>query len=97
MATTIKSIKLIMRPIHFEESNITFEKPASMTDEQCHPISAYQGKDKNGLPYINTVWMPNKEDIEAINAGRPIVLSITGSAMPPVALFTFNEKGETNE
>ena len=86
-----------MRPIDFPESNITFSKPSDMTDEQCSSISAYTGKDQNGIPYINTVWMPNKEDIEAINAGRPIILSITGSGMPPVSIFTVDENGSVNE
>ena len=86
-----------MRPIHFPESNITFTKPEGMTDEECGAVSAYIGTSENGDSFINTVWMPNKEDIEAINAGRPIILSITGSGMPPVALFTCNEEGVPNE
>lgn len=81
-----------MRPIHFPESNITFGKPENMTDEECYSVSAYKGDG-----YINTVWMPNKEDIEAINAGRPIILSITGQGMPPVSLFTCDENGVPNE
>lgn len=86
-----------MRAIHFPEANVTMTKPADMTDEECYSVSAYQGEDNQGRPYINTVWQPNKEDIEAINAGRPIVLSITGQSMPPVALFTCDENGHPNE
>jgi hypothetical protein len=85
-----------MRPIHFPESNREFSKPSDMTDEQCSSISAYVGE-SNGFPYINTVWMPNKEDIDAINAGRPIILSITSNGMPPVSLFTCDEEGTPNE
>jgi hypothetical protein len=85
-----------MRPIHFEESNITFEKPVSMDDSECLPISAYVGKDENGNIFINTVWQPSKEDIEAINEGRPIIVNVAGSALPPMSLFTYNEKGEGN-
>jgi len=81
-----------MRAIDFPESNITFGKPDNMTDEQCFSISAYKGDG-----FINTVWMPNKEDIDAINAGRPIILSIIGSGMPPVSLFTCDEEGNVNE
>ena len=86
-----------MRPIEFEASNIVFGKPESMTDEQCFSIEAYKGIDDNGFTYINTVWMPSKEDIEAINAGRPIILSIYGEGMPPVNLFTNDENGIINE
>lgn len=81
-----------MRPIHFPESNIQFGKPENMTDEECYSVSAYKGDG-----FINTVWMPNREDIEAINAGRPIILSITGSSMPPVSMFTCDENNLPNE
>ncbi len=85
-----------MRPIHFEESNATFGKPLGMTDEECLPISAYVGKDENGKPYINTVWQPSKEDIEAINAGRPIIVNVFGAGLPPMCLFTLDEGGKAN-
>lgn len=81
-----------MRAIDFPESNITFGKPSDMADEQCFSISAYKGDG-----FINTVWLPNKEDIEAINAGRPIILQIVGNGMPPVSLFTCDEQGNINE
>jgi len=86
-----------MRPIHFPESNIQFNKPTSMDDSECLPISAFSGADANGNPHINTVWQPSKEDIEAINAGRPIVVCVLGSALPPMALFTYDENGNSNE
>lgn len=85
-----------MMPIDFKEANAIFGKPKNMSDDECLPVSAYVGQDQNGNPYTNTVWMPNKEDIEAINAGRPIVLSIYGGGLPPVALFTCDENGNPN-
>lgn len=81
-----------MRPIDFPEANAHFGKPDSMTDEECMPISAHVG---NG--FINTVWQPSKEDIEAINAGRPIIVSVAGSSLPPMGLFTCDENGNSNE
>lgn len=81
-----------MRPIDFPESNIVFNKPDNMTDDECLPLPAYRGDN-----FINTLWMPNKEDIEAINAGRGIVLSIFGKSMPPVSLHTSDENGNINE
>ena len=86
-----------MRAIHFPEANTEFHKPESMTDEECGSLSAYVGIDQRGFTHINTVWVPNKEDLEAILAGRPIVLSIIGDAMPPVSLFTYDEAGNINE
>lgn len=86
-----------MRPIHFEQSNITFNKPTTMDDSECLPIHAYAGVDHNGNPHINTVWMPNKEDIDAILAGRPICVCILGNRLPPMSLFTYDENGNSNE
>lgn len=85
-----------MRSIHFDEANTFFNKPETMTDEECYSVSAYLGE-VEGRKFINTCWMPNKEDIEAILAGRPIVLQINGGIMPPVALFTYDENGNSND
>lgn len=81
-----------MKPIHFPESNKTFTKPESMTDEECQSLPVYQGDG-----FINSVWMPSEADKEAIAAGRPIILSITGYGMPPVSIFTTDEYGKPNE
>jgi hypothetical protein len=86
-----------MIPIGFEGSNRRFEKPGSMTDEQCQGIDAFMFPDPNGNGVIiRTAWQPNKEDIEAVMAGRPIVLDIYSPVMIPVSIFTYDEKGEIN-
>ena len=86
-----------MRPIDFPEANAWFEKPETMTDEECFPVSAYKGIDKNGRPYTNVVYMPSKEDIEAILAGRPIVVTWLIDGLIPHSLFTYDENGNVNE
>lgn len=85
-----------MRPIDFPESNITFNKPTTMDDAECLPISAYLGVDDRGFKYINTIWQPSYEDIEAINAGRAIVVSVIGNVLPPLSLFTCDENDNPN-
>ncbi|WP_153846306.1 hypothetical protein [Sphingobacterium paramultivorum] len=85
-----------MRPIYFAGANTIFNKPESMDDRECLPISAYVGENENGMPHINTVWQPSKEDIEAITSGRPIVLSILGTSLPPLSLWTCDEEGQPN-
>jgi hypothetical protein len=84
-----------MIPIHFPEANITFTKPEGWTDEQCGNLSVWKGElplDEHGstAPTLISCWQPNKEDIEAINEGKPIFLYITGIAQPPVYLSTEN-------
>lgn len=86
-----------MRAIHFKEANKIYTKPEGMTDEECYSISAYEGKFDDGTPFVVTVWQPSKEDIDAINAGRPVCLRFIGGGLPPHSLYTTNEKGESNE
>lgn len=79
-----------MLPIDFENANFTFTKPDNMTEEQCSDLRVFRGQWADGTPCIISKWQPSKEDIEAINRGEGIYLSITGSGMPPVAIFTEN-------
>lgn len=84
-----------MLPVTFDKANFTFGKPASMTDEQCASLHVWKGEcpvDGNGtmMPVIISKWQPSKEDIEEINNGGAVYLSITGHGMPPVSLFTEN-------
>lgn len=86
-----------MITIDFEGRNVIFTDPITKdSSEQC-PCPAYCGIDSGGNKFINTVWQPNYEDIQAIIAGRPIVLHILGDFQPACTLFTCNEKGEINQ
>jgi hypothetical protein len=92
-----------MNPIQFEDAK-EMHKPGNMTDEQCFSLWAkpqdYEYTGEDGKQYQGRfwteVWQPSKEDIEAINAGRPIILQIHSSGLPPVALFTMDENGQPN-
>lgn len=86
-----------MRAIHFPEANVTLNKSDSMTDEQYMSVSAYTDIDTNGHQFYTTVWQPNKEDIDAINAGRPICIKTVGRSMPPLLPFTYDEQGNCND
>lgn len=37
-----------------------------------------------GTPAMETAWFPTPKEIEAINAGAPVILRIIGTAHPPV-------------
>lgn len=84
-----------MRPIDFPEANIIFSKPSNMSDEQCMPVSAYAARAEDGNLFVVTVWQPSYEDLQALNAGRPLMLQVCGG-MPPVAMWTNDESGEAN-
>jgi len=86
-----------MRAIDFPGANITLTKPSTMTDEECTPLRAQTGVNQSGFPYFITAWMPNVDDLKAINEGKPIYLNMLGLQFQPSSLFTLNENGEANE
>ena len=53
-------------------------------------MHVWRGQYSDGSQGIISKWQPSKEDIEAINRGEGIFLSITGPGMPPVSIFTEN-------
>lgn len=92
-----------MTPIQFEGAH-EVGKPKEMTDEQCSSLWAHNydyvhigtdGKEYDARIWIE-VWQPSKEDIQAIAAGRPIILEIHSMGLPPVRLFTVDENGTPN-
>lgn len=85
-----------MLPIDFEGTNTTFTKPSNMTDEQCSEVRAFVGTDNDGFDFTLLGFQLSVEDLEAVNAGRPIMLKIIGNGMPPVAMYTFDENFEAN-
>ena len=85
-----------MLAVDFPGTNIVFGKPAEMSDEQCGSVPAMTGTDPTGLPYTLTAWLPNYEDLLALQAGRPLMLQIVGGGMPPVALWTYDEETVAN-
>lgn len=60
------------------------------------PPAVYAGVDAEDFPFYLTAWLPNKEDIEAINAGRPIFIKTLSKQLPPMAVFTFDANDQPN-
>lgn len=93
-----------MHPIPFEGAKL-IGKPENVKDEDCfsmwampvnHTFTGEDGKQYQGKMWVE-MWQPSKEDIEAINAGRPIILQIHSTYLPPVAVFTLDENGNSND
>lgn len=84
-----------MTPTYFEGAT-EIQKPQNMTDEECSSLWAVAGVDAAGYPYYLTAWMPNYEDIKAINEGRPIMVKTLSKQLPPMALFTLDENNNGN-
>lgn len=86
-----------MLPIKFNGS-LPIAKPANMTDEQCSSLEIYQGHtEPDKWPFTLSAWQPSKEDIDAINAGRPIWVRVLSHTVHPISLFTLDGKDQVNE
>lgn len=86
-----------MRFIHLDYFNKTLSKPQDMTDEQCHPVTCYQGREQDsGEPFVLLAIQPSKEDLAAFNRGEPLYMRCPGVTIMPTAFFTINEHGEAN-
>jgi hypothetical protein len=84
-----------MLPVSFPQANFVYKKPEGWTDEQCGDLSVWKGNvalddHGNSAHTIISCWQPSKEDIEAINQGKPIFLYVTALGQPPVSLSTEN-------
>jgi tartrate dehydratase beta subunit/fumarate hydratase class I family protein len=79
-----------MMPINFNESNIVYNKPENMTDEDCSTLHAFRGHDQSELPVIITKWQLSKEDLEEIQKTGCVYLTVVGQVLPPVSVYTEN-------
>lgn len=90
-----------MHPIHFDGAK-EIKKPPSMTDEECFsiwamPVDIYDdNKIPKGRMWVEA-WKPSKEDIEAINRGEPVWIQIHSMGLPPIAVFTIDQNGKSND
>lgn len=86
-----------MLPVDFVERNKIYTKPQGWKDEECGDLYVYEGTEsETGRQFVVSVWKPNKEDIEAILAGRGIVVKLCIPFQCPIALWTLDENGEIN-
>lgn len=81
-----------MHFVTFPGANARYVKPESMTDEECSEIAALRMPDR-----IIVAVVPNKGDLEAIQAGRPIYISVLQTFFCPMGVFTLDENGQLNE
>lgn len=79
-----------MNPINFEQSNRTYVKPESMTDEQCGSLPVFVGVDTEQFPFILSKWELSDEELDQINETKAVWLNVVSTEMPPVALFVQN-------
>lgn len=69
-----------MQPVYFEGS----------TEIQATHIVT--GLDSENQTYYLTAWKPSYEDLQALNRGEPVYVKTLSESLPPMALFTLDEK-----
>lgn len=77
-----------MNPINFPESNRTYVKPDSMTDEQCGDLHVFVGVDLDGFPMILSKWELTPEELKQVNETGTVWLKVVDTGLSPVAVFT---------
>lgn len=88
-----------MLPSDFPERNIILLKPSNVPANILYDdnVPAFFGVDSNNMVIVIRAWLPSKEDIDAMQDGRPIYLKVYADHIPPMSLFTRDAEGEINE
>lgn len=84
-----------MTPKAFPQQNRIYKKPEGWEDDQCGDLPTWAGEvavDDRGtkVPAIISCWQLSKEEVEEIQRTGEVWLSVTGTTLPPVAVFTQN-------
>lgn len=82
-----------MLPVDFPEASITLTSTSGLTNvnEPYDDLRVHiKPVPNSAFPFIISKWQPNKEDIEAINAGGAIYLISRGFSMLKVEFTTEN-------
>lgn len=70
-----------MKPIDFKEANFTFEKPSSMTEEECEDLRCYKGDGQ-----VISCWkLSFSERIKVLFTGK-VWLGVLGTIFFPTWL-----------
>lgn len=84
-----------MKPSAFPESNVVFSAPADMGESQCGSIEGFAekiiGGPLDGAPIMVVAWQPSPEDIEQMEQGKPIYLTMIGGLAPHFLSMSFEQ------
>ena len=75
-----------MTPFPIRPCTRRMTSPKGMEDE-CGTLEISDVHDPIWGNMMQSAWMPNDEEREAIASGAPVMLSIVGTAHPVVAVF----------
>lgn len=76
-----------MNHIQHRSNNDVLGAPPGVTIDECRALPITRVKyPPNDIPAVVSFWKPTREELEAINRGEPIYLSIIGNTHAPVLL-----------
>ena len=84
-----------MKPIDFQVSNCTFERPKSMTAEECNPLHTFRNEER-----VISCHALTEDDLKIMKKTRCVWLHVIGQGMPPVyigAEYPFTEGGSDDK
>lgn len=73
-------------------SNMLLGKPPNLTDEQCMTVPATLILGGDLGPEIQTFWRPLPQELEALNRGASVMLTVCSTAHPPVKVEVTEDK-----
>lgn len=65
-------------------NNDVLGAPPGVAIEDCSALPITRTYDEAGREVVASYWKPSPEEIEAIVAGRPVVLIVWGRTHPPL-------------
>lgn len=84
-----------MNAEQFEQANITYGPPEGVSEAHVHSIPAFvgaiEGGPFDGSHYTVVAWRPDEKDLERLNNGGVVYLSVVGGLMPHFLCTSFEE------
>ncbi len=75
-----------MEATSFDESNHVFDKPSSMTYDECNPLSVWIGNDSQQQPLVISCFKATREELEEINRTGRVWVIHYGTTLQPHAI-----------
>lgn len=80
-----------MKPVDFEQSNLSMRPPEGWTEEQCGVLPVCHVRVPVEDSVVNgfvSCWQPTDQERADIAAGKPVWLTVLGEGQPPVNVGT---------
>lgn len=83
-----------MNPTRIPGANKDFTAPEqwdALRNGECTTLPVLMTHDAEGLVLLQSAWKPDAAELEALNRGCAVVLTIYGAHHPPVSLSVTHE------